>query len=882
MAHLTRPTASAPVRQKLGHASGDPARISAVFLERENELGLLHSLVDDLDSSGGRVVLVRGEAGIGKSTLVGRFTADVADQAHVLEGACDDLITPQPFGPIWDVAREEPSIAALLASDDRRGVMDGLLDLMARKLRPTIMVLEDTQWADEATLDVIRFLGRRIARTHGLLLLTYRVGEVDADHPLRRVIGELPPRHLVRIHLAPLSADGVARLIEHADLDLDDVLALTGGNPLFVSEIATSGVERVPSSVQDSVLARAARLSSGARQVLDLASITPGETERALIEDVLGPADDDLRECERRGLLRVHGDTVSFPHELTRRAIEASLGHPDRRRLNEQALSALAGHEDPARLAHYARQAGDVDAVVKLAPAAARAALAMASHREALSHFRALEPLLGRVDPGERAAILEDWARAAYLEGEPDAPDLMVRALAARRLVGDRSALGRSLAFAVRVFEVNGRPDEATACAEEAVTILGADTRTPDLAYAVSQQAWLGLMRGRETEGSRIAARALALADQVGDDLTKIRALIVKGACDYSLGDEGGVALVEEAHRLAERSGHHFEEAFALVNLAGMAGDVRDLRRAIDLGRRARNTAARYEIRPLESYARAQHAELLMWRGDWSEAEDEATEVLGADPHAEVVAWRLLGTIQARRGRDTAREPLDRMWAMAEAAGELQHVDPAAGTIAESMWLSGVEEPDRVASIRRVYDHGLDLGAPWPSGALAFWWWKLGHIQQVPDRTPAFYRRIVEGRWQEAADFWESRDAPYEQALALMHGDDDAAVRALRIFEDLGADAAAARLRRTTLLDRGLKLPRGRARSTRRHAAGLTPRQAEVLDLLAEGLTNVEIADRLFVSHRTVENHVAAVLMKLDAANRSAAVETARELGLLE
>ena len=151
-----------------------------MILEREAELDLLHGLVDGLDSTGGRVVLVRGEAGIGKSTLVDRFTEDVADRAHVLQGACDDLITPQPLGPIWDIAREEPSIAELLGTDDHRGVMDGLLDLMGRQLRPTVMVIEDTHWADEATLDVIRFVGRRVARTNGLLVLTYRVGEVDA------------------------------------------------------------------------------------------------------------------------------------------------------------------------------------------------------------------------------------------------------------------------------------------------------------------------------------------------------------------------------------------------------------------------------------------------------------------------------------------------------------------------------------------------------------------------------------------------------------------------------------------------------------------------------------------------------------------------------
>jgi hypothetical protein len=262
-----------------------------MILERDVELALLRMLLNDLGSSGGRVVLVRGEAGIGKSTLVAEFVKAAAETAHVVEGTCDDLLTPQPFGPIWDIARADSSIADTLAADDRRGVMDLLLDLMSRRLRPTVVIVEDTQWADEATLDVIRFLGRRIARTNSVLILTYRSGEVDADHPLRQVIGELPPHNLVRMQLNRLSTNGVASMLANTALDPDEVMALTEGNPLFVSEVVASGVDQVPLSIQDSVLARASKLSSEGRRVLDLVSVSPGGSERTLVEQILGPAD---------------------------------------------------------------------------------------------------------------------------------------------------------------------------------------------------------------------------------------------------------------------------------------------------------------------------------------------------------------------------------------------------------------------------------------------------------------------------------------------------------------------------------------------------------------------------------------------------------------
>ena len=156
-----------------------------MLYERGTKLATLASLVDGLDSRGGRVALVRGEAGIGKTALVTAFLAEHAESSHLLIGACDDLTTPQPFAAIWDIGRQEPSVLGPLRTDDRRGVLDALLELLSRPLRPTILVIEDTQWADEATLDTIQSLGRRIARSHGLVVLTYRDGEVDVDHPLR-------------------------------------------------------------------------------------------------------------------------------------------------------------------------------------------------------------------------------------------------------------------------------------------------------------------------------------------------------------------------------------------------------------------------------------------------------------------------------------------------------------------------------------------------------------------------------------------------------------------------------------------------------------------------------------------------------------------------
>lgn len=759
--------------------------------------------------------------------------------------------------------------------------MEGLLALLSRRERPTVLVLEDMQWADEATLDAITFLGRRILRTNGVVVLTYRDGELDDDHPLRQVIGGLPPQVLVRLTLDRLSADGVAAIIADGPFDADHVLALTGGNPLFVSEVLASGSEAVPASVRESVLVRVAKLSPEARRVLRMVSVIPGGAERALIDDLLGTWPYDLGECVRRGLLQVDGERAWFSHELQRRAVESSLPSEDRRELNRAVLAALIGREEPARLVHFARQAEDAQAIRVYAPHAARAAMAIESHREAVAHFRALEPHLDLFPPRELAAIIDDWARAESYLDNAEARELSDRAIALHRSVADEVALARALTFAVGVNEVHGRPDQAEACAVEAVAILEDHAPSAALASALGQLAWVRLMRGDDDRhGVEIADRAIAIAEATGDDRTLAHALIYKGCIEHSSSDRRGFALVEEGYQRAVEGGHRVIEVSALINMAGLCADIREVARAADLVRRARDTAARYELRAQEAYAQGMYAEILLWQGDWVAAEDAATTVLGAQPHAEIIAWRILGVLQARRGRSDAGTTLDHMWSLAAASVELQHIDPAAAALAEHMWLTDDRDPGRIEVLHEVAARGRRSGFVWPSGALTFWMWRLGLLPTIPEGVTQFYRQIMEGDSAAAAAFWGARGLPYDQALALMHGDQPARLEALRILEDLGATATANRLR-AALLDAGVRAPRGRSRATREHAAGLTARQAEVLHLLAEDLTNTQIADRLFVSHRTVENHVAAVLMKLDVPTRHAAVDAARDRGLL-
>jgi hypothetical protein len=252
-----------------------------------------------------------------------------------------------------------------------------------------VVVLEDMHWADEATLDVFRIVARRIEAVPALVLATYRDDELDPGHPLRVVLGGLSTgRAIRRLHVSPLSRGAVAELAEPHSVDADNLFRMTSGNPFFVTEVLATGGEKIPETVRDAILARAARLSPGARGVLDAVSIVPPSAELWLLEAIAGPlADDELAACLRSGMLETEGGTVAFRHELARLTIEDSLA-PDRRvALHRATIAALAsrpdGAQDLARLAHQAEAAEDADAVLRFAPEAGLRASLLGAHREA-------------------------------------------------------------------------------------------------------------------------------------------------------------------------------------------------------------------------------------------------------------------------------------------------------------------------------------------------------------------------------------------------------------------------------------------------------------------------------------------------------------------
>lgn len=854
--------------------------VSQKLLERDGELVALGTLVDQLDRTGGRVVLIRGEPGIGKSALVEGFAASRAHDSRIHRGSCDDLFISQPLGPFWDMARAERSLAGPVSEADRPRLLEALLSLLSEPSRPSIMIIEDTQWADEATFDVIKYVGRRIARTNAILILTYRDGEIDHDHPLRGVIGDIPAQNVIRIQLQGLSLGSVASMLGDSGLDPAEVFEATRGNPFLIIESASSDGEGMPSSLADSVMARLRRLSTEAHEMLKTLAIIPEPIRR---QDALGLPGVDasgLDECVQRGLLDVANDTVGFRHELIRREIESMLPPNERRARTITVLEGLPEETYPYLLIHCAVEVGDVDRLVDLAPRSARYAASAGSHVQAVEEFRQIGPYLDRLDAMELGMVLDVWAREELLVNVV-AEAIRLNGLARDhyRALGDRDAESRALSQAAHYYQHAGQSDRAEQAVRDAIDVLGAGPDGAALARALEVNAYLLVMAGKVADVPRLIERTLEAGGPDIDETVLIRSLNHKGMVANIVHYPDGRAYLDAARQRAETAGLWFEEGRALVNHAWAALEAHDLPVASDYVQRAIASAVRHEIPLMEGYARAKYARVLDLQGAWDQAAEHARMADLGPPFLRVVALPVLGVIEARRARPSARETLRQAWAAAVAADQYERTASAAMAIAEHAWITGIEDVSS-AELDRVMKTGLARGLSWSAGKIAVWRWELGQLSSAPQGIAEPYRLLIDGHASEAAAIWGARGVPYERALAMMHGSEADQLAALESFETLGATAVAAKLR-MELRNRGIAVPRGKGRHTRRHAAGLTARQAEVLQLLAEELTNTEIADRLFISPRTAEHHVAAVLDKLDVSSRDEAVSRAQADGLV-
>lgn len=870
--------------------SGISAGSASALLERSEGLRALEGSLQEVVASGeGRLLLVMGEAGVGKTALLRRFTRSQKGSTRVLWGSCEPLVTARPLGPLFDVGVTAGGELQELVTTGARPheVTAALLSELERR-PPGLLVVEDLHWADEATLDVIRLLARRVESVPALIVASFRDDELDYASQLRIVLGELPGRPL-RLKLASLSLEAVRELAAPHGVDAHELYEKTGGNPFFVTEVLGAGSERIPETVRDAVLARAERLPEPARMFLKALAVVPGRVELWLLSALAGEPADRLEQCLASGVLIVVDGGVAYRHELAREAVEGTLP-PDRRlALHRAALAALAapavGDADPARVSYHAEAVGDADAVLKWAPRAADQAAGAGAHREAAAQYARVLRFSAGLTGAVRAAFLERRAYECFLVNDTDqAVASLQQAIELSRGLGDPLRVGRLLCSLARAFHESGRDADGTPLIREALELLEPLGATRELARALATRAQFSMLQGDLKQTMAWGDRATGLAERVGDTETLVHALNSVGTALLNVGARDGEERLERSLQLARSVGLDVDVGRAFNNL--VAGAL--VSRNYGLAERYVVAGIEYcDDRGVELFRElllANRVRLDLDRGRWERAGDCANQLL-SDPRSTVSvrseALVSLGLVRARRGDPEIWPPLDEALALSSSSGETQGFAPAAAARAEAAWLEG-----RLTDVADATDHALasTLGrdVPWIIGELAVWRWRAGIRDALPPGAAAEpYALSIAGEGARAARLWQEIGCPYETALALADSGTEGALReALEQLRALHARPAAAIVARR-LRELGARgLPRGPRSRTRDNPAGLTDRELQVLVLVTEGLRNAQIAERLVVSEKTVGHHVSAILRKLDVSSRGEASAKASRLGL--
>jgi DNA-binding CsgD family transcriptional regulator len=830
------------------------------------------------DCPPGRVALVSGEAGIGKTALLSALCADT--NMRVLWGSCDALRTPRPLGPLRDMARlAGGQLAASVASESPRHAMFGaFLDELTA--RATVAVVEDAHWADEATLDLLVYAARRMSLTGSLLAVTYRDDEVVPGHPLLGVLGALAAdRTVLRIRLPGLSVSAVAALAAGGGLSAPgelpapsglepaDLHARTGGNPFFVTEVLADPDRKVPETVRDAVLARAAALRPAERGALEAAAIFPGGAAVSMVQATRAAVD----ACVGTGMLVAEGTRLAFRHELARMAIADSTPPGRKADLHKAALRTLARlGAEPAQLAYHAEEAGDGAAVLRHAPEAAVRARAVGAYRQAADHYAQALRYGAALSFRERAELLEAYSEIGDGLGDGSALAASARALACWRETGEMARVAALMARRAYYLWRSGENAAAQETARTAVVLAERLPPGPALTAAYTWSAYL-MMLARDVPGAiETGERAAELAAEFGPPGLLTRALNAVGTARWFSDPDLAEQTLARSVRMARDAGDDAAAGSALVNLGSGAGEIRRYQTAERWLREAIGWCSARDLDAGRSYATAWLARCLFERGAWSEAADllSQAETLRLTGPARIVELTVLGRLRARRGDAGAADALDQAWDLAERTGDLQRLWPAAAGRAELAWLSGRPAAEVAALVRPVYSLALRLGHSWAIGELGQWLDRgdAGHPDDtgVPEAAAAPYRLPSD----EAARAWDELGCPYEAAAALASSDSAESLgEALRRFERLGARPAADQAA-LMLRNLGIRVPR---RSTLSHPDGLTAREADVLGLLRDELSNAQIAERLHISPKTVDHHVSSILAKLGVRSRAEA-----------
>ena len=868
------------------------------LVERDAELQALRGWWADAAAGRARLVLVTGEAGVGKTALLQELSR-VVEGAHVLRGMCEPLATPIPLGPLVDMSGNlSPAFRSMLTGGrDLVSVRQQFLAEIDDAPSATLVVVEDAHWADSGSLDLLRSVGRRLEGYRAMVVVTYRSDEVGPRHPLRVLAGDLATLPVLRrLSVPPLSRAAVARLADGSGADPEVLYRRTGGNPFFVLEVL-AGNGTMPETIKDAVLARVARLTPLARHALEALACLDGRAAPTLVAAVSEQPLEAIDECVDRGLVVPEGGRVAFRHELAREAVEGAIPPARAAAMHGRALATLcrlpAAEVEPARLADHAERAGRTTELFVHARAAAQKAARLGAHREAAQQFRRAIDASAAATADERTELLEGLAQQCYLGDQLEASMVAWQdAVRARQLLGDRQRHSAALVGLSITALLGARwvPIGEKAC-QQAVDVLDGVPPGPPLALACAVRGKLAAAGFRNQEAVTWAERALSITNGPEAVLPRALGLMALGAGQAQAGDDTGFERMAEAIQLTRTGALPDEAGLAYFWIHHVLVTRRRYRSADVWYREALAFVDEQDQETWRQWLHAYRARTLLEQGRRDEAEATASDVLRhakVDDGRKVISSVVLGRLRARRGEPDAATLLEQArTAMAPAESLTGWIVGATPALAEAACYAGRHEEVQ-DMLRTPLQVARDRGEPWSLGETAYWLWRAGGLGKdgpprgtagPPEGAAEPYALQIAGRWREAAAVWDALGCPYEAALALSDsGDVDAIRAAYTTFDRLGArparDEAAGRLRAL-----GVRLPAKRPAGATDGTA-LSPREHEILGLLGDGLRNAEIAELLVLSQRTVEHHVASILRKLRVDNRAEAGRHARRKGL--
>ncbi|HXD77877.1 MAG TPA: AAA family ATPase [Puia sp.] len=859
------------------------------LIERTTPLTALHEKFKDMTAGEGHCIMISGEAGMGKTALARAFCQEHRHHAKIYQGTCDALFTPRPLAPfydiVWQIWGDEWNKAG---ADDRVALFAEFFHRFDQQAGPSLIVFEDIHWADEATLDFIKYLARRIAHLRCLFILTWRDEEIHGHHPLRQLLGQLPPHAFTRLALTPLSRVAVEQLAAEKGWRGEDVYDISGGNPFYVREILASYSPGIPDNVKDSILSVYDRFDAKAKQVGELLSVLPTGLETHYLEKLEPDYAAALAPCIETKIILLKDNRLSFKHELYRRTIESSLSPFTRIALNKKVLDAfLAGFEargEIERIIHHAKNANDHELVVRFAPVAAAQAAALGAHVEALKLFYSAIEYHNGKDKATLVGFYESYAYECHLTNRvQEAIIYQQKATNIWKEKGDPEKMGNNLWFLSRLWWFDGNRRQAECCAREAIDTLIDRPASRAKAMAFSNMAQLKMISDQTIECIYWGDRAIEMAKNLGADDILSHAYNNVGSVRMRLvaSHQRGLDLLRLSLDIALRHSFHEHAARAYSNLASNSILLKDFAFAARILDEGIRYCEQRELDSWRNYMLSWQSKLLLDTGRWKEACAVAELLVGNEFQASIVkigALIVIGTVKLRCGEPDAMQFLADAKSKAFESMELQRILPALTALLEAEWITGKALVEKAAI---EYAIGLlsQGGTLRESSEFDFWLFKTRR-QQVPLLDAGDTYRAGEQAIGSAAR-WEQLGCPYEQALLLSEGNEEEKRQALGVVQRLGATAVFEKLR-FDMRQSGIRsIPRGSRKSTLDNPAMLTERELGVLALLREGLPNKEIGSRLYISAKTVDHHISAILFKLEVGSRSAAVREAVRRGII-